>query len=126
MLNQKLQSLDGLVSKKAAVIVTTIILLLAMIAAPAGSFGPIGTQRASAHLGDWWTQYNVTHDKAVQMCFARWSNCSHTSYQASYAYGDHSRVFYWYIYNTSGSGCNAEIKIGHEYGIFGATYWYCW
>ncbi len=68
---------------------------------------------AQAHHGDWWTQYNITHQ-----------HCWGCGYASSQVYGDHSRVFKW-VYYTYTHSCEKYIFIGHSYEVWRVDGPYC-
>ncbi len=83
---------------------------------------------ASAHQGDWSTQWNVSRSHTHDVCHnyvASANKCYGTYYwlDAHWAVDAHSRVFRWKWYgNQSGRLCTAWIYIDHNYTVWGREY----
>lgn len=101
----------------------TLLASLGCALALVGAAAPV----ADAHLGDWWTQYNITANQASDACIkTELSNPNYycdggAPYVSSGQYGDHSRYFLYemrFVANGQRVGCWYLMYIGHDYGIF--------
>lgn len=94
-----------------------IIAVLAVLVAMFGIGGAVGVSPASAHYGDWWTQYQSTGNFAC-------SGLGACTYVDSAPYGDHSRRFVWSRHESTRT-CYAAIYIGHTYSIWAWEWTIC-
>ncbi len=92
------------------------ILAVALVACGIGAAAP---SMASAHQGDWWTQYNVTLDRARYHC--QQINCTNIYYITSGVYSEHSRSFKWTLRRSSGCTRDYYYYIGDNYHVW---YWF--
>lgn len=96
-------------------------ILIAALCVAASSAAP-----ASAHLGDWWTQYQTTYNRSASWCNAHWNPYGYScprdtgapGYDGSGQYGEHSRYFVWRWPTAGGRWCVDTFYIGHDYYIF--------
>lgn len=76
---------------------------------------------ASAHYGDYNTQYNVTQNAAFNQCQRLTVWCPAGFHLESHGvYSTHSRYFVWSWWNSDGGAltCLYELRIDHSNNIF--------
>lgn len=85
----------------------------------AGAGSGIAPSPASAHQGDWYTQYVQTYNNALSRCRANWGGyCPDLWYDGSGTYDAHSRYFVWRRTTAGGRICTDTYYIGHTYAIW--------